>query len=102
MKEKLMLAMPPLFSETYAATIAAAARDYPDADGLSIDIHSGAVLLAVAMTDGVIGKWVVESPVSATEIADRRAQLARAGKQYVALTMFTDKLVPLDPTTTRH
>ena len=102
MKVKLMAALPPLFSETYAATIAAAARDYPDADGLSIDIHSGAMLIAAAMTGGVIVRWVVESPVSATEIADRRVQLARAGKQYVALTMFTDKLVPMDPKTTRH
>ena len=97
MNEKLTAARPPLFSETHAVTIAAAARDYPEADGLSIDLHAERILIAASMTDGVIIKWLTESPMSAAEIAERRAQLAQAGLQYVALTMHTDRLVPLAP-----
>lgn len=90
-------ATPPFFSETHAVTIAAAARDYPDADGLSIDIHSERMLIAASMTDGVIVRWVVESPMSVAEIDERRGQLERTGLHYVSLTMRTDKLVPLAP-----
>ena len=100
MNEKLTAARPPLFSETHAVTIAAAARDYPEADGLSIDLHAERILIAASMTDGVIVKWVSESPMNGAEIDERRAQLAQAGLQYVSLTMHCDRLVPLRAGTT--
>lgn len=40
MNEKIIAAQPPFFSETHAATIADAAREYPDR-GWAIDSHPG-------------------------------------------------------------
>lgn len=99
MNEPLCAAQPPFFSETHAATIAAAAREYPDADGLLIDVHSQHMLVAASTVDGVIGRWVAESPVNICEMEERQAQLAKAGLKYICLTMHCDRLVPLDPKT---
>ena len=97
MNERVTAAPPPLFSETHAATIASAARDYPDADGLLIDVHAEHMLIAVPLVNGIVVRWVVESAVGINEMSERQAQLKQAGLQYVCLTMHTYNLVPLDP-----
>ena len=95
MSAHVTAAQPPLFSETHAVTIAAAARDYPDANGLLVHIPSQRALVAASIDDGVIGRWVVESPVSVDEMGERHAQLEQAGLKYICLSMRTDKLVLL-------
>ena len=95
MNTKVTAAQPPLFSETHAITIAAAARDHPDADGLLVEIPSQSALVAASSVDSVIVRWIVESPVSVDEMGERHAQLEQAGLKYVCLSMRTDKLVPL-------
>ena len=70
MNEQLTAAQPLFFSETHAASIAAAARDYPDADGLLIDVHSQRMLVAASVTAAVVVRWVIESPVNFDEITE--------------------------------
>lgn len=96
MDTQLIAAQPPYFTEFHAATIAAAVPDYPDAAGLLVHIPLQSALVAAPLVDGFIDRWVIESPVSANEIRERHAQLARAGMQYVCLTTHSDRLVPLD------
>lgn len=100
MNTKLLSAVPPLFSPKHAESIAHAALDYPDANGVLVLIPSSRVLVAASTVSGVIERWVVESPVEDEEIEERRSQLQRAGYRYVCLSMRTDKLVPLDAVTT--
>ena len=97
MNQRITAAQPPLFSETHAATIAAAAQNYPDADGILIDMHAEHMLVAVPLVNGIVVRWVVESAVGINEMSERQAQLKQAGLQYVCLTMHTDRLVPLAP-----
>ena len=95
MNEHITAARPPLFSQTHAATITAAGQDYPDADGLLIDMHAERMLVAVSLSKGIVVRWVAESAVGINEMSERQAQLKQAGLQYVCLTMHTDRLVPL-------
>ena len=95
MNDNVTAAQPPFFSETHAVTIAAAARDDPDADGFLVEIPSQSTLVAASSVGGVIVRWVVESPVNVDEMGERHAQLEQAGLRYVCLTMHTDRLVPL-------
>lgn len=99
MNDRLCAALPPIFSEIHAATIAAAARDHPDANGLLIDVHSQHMLVAATIVDGVVIRWVTESPVNIGEMQERHAQIAKAGLRFVCLTMHCDRLVPLGPGT---
>ncbi len=97
MNEQLTAAQPPFFLATHSASIANAARDYPQVDGLLIDVHSQRMLVAASMTAGVIVRWVIESPTNFDEIRERQAQLEKAGLKYVCLTMHVDRLVPIAP-----
>lgn len=54
MSVKIIAAQPPFFSETHAATIADAAREYPDADGLFIHIPAQRAIAAASLVDGPI------------------------------------------------
>ena len=99
MNQRITAAAPPLFSETHAATIAAAAQDYPDADGMLIDMHAEHMLVAVPLVNGIVVRWVVESAVGINEMSERQAQLKQAGLQYVCLTMHTGTLLSWHPKT---
>lgn len=97
MNEQLTAAQPPIFFATHSASIAAAAREYPDADGLLIDVHAQRMLVAVHISAGVIDWWVIESPVGFDEIDERKAQIEKTGAKYVCLTMHVDRVVELAP-----
>lgn len=98
MKKQITAAPPPIFSDFVAATIKAAAFDYPDADGLLVDIPSQRTLIAASTGNGVIDRWVIESTANDLEVFIRQAQLKECGLNYISLTMHTDKIAPLGPT----
>ena len=86
---------PPYFSEMHASTIIAAAGDHPDADGLLVHIPTQRALVCASFVDGVVDRWVVESPVTAYDLWKRQADLGQAGLKFECLVMDTDMLVPL-------
>lgn len=101
MNSKLHSAQPPYFSEARATTIVSAVREYPDADGFLVHFPEQKTLVVASIVAGIVGRWVVESPVSTYDLWQRQAQLGQTGMKYVCLAMDTSTLVPL-PTQLSH